>query len=244
MANRTFISFVALICILLSCTSRTLVIQPIAENTFWEQGREYIHHRDDQLEMMLCYEKQSLDRIVFYLEITNTDSSILHIDPRSFYYFFGGDTADETEKKKPRRIYAKDPEKEIERIEKKIEQENSSYATSSTLDAISGLLSAVGSIVSLFSSNDEKDAADEEEAEEDYDPEQARIEHETIIEALENEKYYWQNDVLRKTTLLQNKYVGGFIEFTFIEDISAFSIQIPVDSSLISFNFKQLWKEL
>ena len=243
MANRTFISFVALICILLSCTSRTLVIQPIAEDTFWEQGREYIHHSDDQLEMMLCYEKQSLDRIVFYLEITNNDSSIRHIDPRFIYYSFEGDIIDQAGQKKSRRIYAKDPEKEIKNIDKKIEKENSSYATSSTLDAVSGLLNAVGSIISLFTSNDEENTGDEEE-EESYDPEQARIEHEAKIEALENEKYYWQNDALRKTTLFPNKYTGGFIEFTLIDDISEFSVQISVDSSAISFNFEQYWKKL
>lgn len=240
---RLIFSAVFSVCIFFSCTPRKLIIQPIAQNTFWEQGREYIHHIDEQVEMMICFERRSLDRIVFYLEVTNKDSSTLFVDPGNIYYTFGGDTSETGKIENTRRFYAKDPDKEIDDIDKKIEQENSSYSTSVTVNAISGLLDAVGTIASWFSDDDDDEESTEEE-EESYDPEQVRIEHEEKIETFENEKYYWQNETLRKTTLIPNSYAGGFIEFTLIEEISEFTVQVPVNSSFISFKFSQQWKKL
>ena len=43
--------------IFVTCSSYKLTIKPTALNSFWEQGREYVSESDNELEILICHER-------------------------------------------------------------------------------------------------------------------------------------------------------------------------------------------
>ena len=137
------------------------------------------------------------------------------------------------------RVYAKNPEDEIDRIDKRIGQEENSYEVSSTLEATASCLGCIGDFASLFSGDSESSGNYNDDDEYEYDWEQEKLEHEQRVAGLEDEKGYWKNNALRRTTLFMGESASGLIEFPVIRNASMITLFFPVDSTLLHFDFKQ-----
>ncbi len=89
---------------------------------------------------------------------------------------------------------------------------------------------------------DEKDSYASTLVEEStYDPDQARYKHDKRLAALEAEKYYWENDVLRRATLSKNDHCGGFVEFVVSKNAKIITVHVPIGKSDICCDFTQQW---
>lgn len=234
--------FILVLLFLISCSSQKLVVEPVSENTFWEQGREYVHHTDGHIELNICHERATGSTMIFYVEIINIDSMTIEVDPALFYYSYAVAPPDTSGENTPHKITGKNPEDEIKRIDKMIQDEKDSYASTLVVDGVGALLGAVAGIIDLFfsDSDDEEEDAEEEE-ESTYDPEQERNEHDQRIAALEAEKYYWENDVLRRTTLSKDDHCGGFVEFIVSKNAKTITVHVPIGKSDLCCDFTQQW---
>jgi hypothetical protein len=234
--------FILVLLFLISCSSQKLVVEPVSENTFWEQGREYVHHTDGHIELNICHERATGSTMIFYVEIINIDSMTIEVDPALFYYSYAVAPPDTCGENTRHKITGKNPEDEIKRIDKMIQDEKDSYASTLVVDGVGALLGAVAGIIDLFfsDSDDEEEDAEEEE-ESTYDPDQARYEHDQRIAALEAEKYYWENDVLRRTTLSKDDHCGGFVEFIVSKNAKTITVHVPIGKSDICCDFTQQW---
>ena len=242
----TYFVFILIIFFLLSCSSQKLIVEPLSESTFFEQGREYVNHSDGKIELNICHERTDGQNMVFYIEVVNTDTTFVEVNPASFYYTHTDTSSDTTYEKPEHKIPAKNPEDEIKRIDKLIDDEKDAYATKAIVNGVAALAGAVVGIINLFSGDDDEEEDDESEQEEesDYDSEEARYEHEQKIADLESEKYYWENDALRRTRLSKDQFCGGFVEFAVSKDLKIITIHIPVGKADLCCRFSQRWVTL
>jgi hypothetical protein len=244
MKNLTYFIFILIPFFLLSCSSKKLIVEPFSESTFFEQGRQYVNHSDGKIEVNICHERTDGRNMVFYIEVVNKDTAIVEVNPASFYYTHTFTSSDTTYEKPNYRIPAKNPEDEIKRIDKIIQDEKDSYAAGAIVNGVVALAGAVAGIINLFSGDDEEEEYEKEEEESDYDPAEARYKHEQKIGELESERYYWENDALRRTRLLKDNHCGGFVEFAVSRDIKMITIHIPVGESDLCCRFSQKWVTL
>jgi hypothetical protein len=247
MKYRNCLIFILIQLFLISCSSQKLIVEPVSNNTFWEQGREYVHHTDGHIELNICHEHTTGSIMVFYVELLNLDSTKIKVDPALFYYSYAVGQADSNGQITESKITGKNPEYEIRRIDKKIQDENDSYESTLAVDDVGALLGAVVGIIDLiFTDSDNEDEEDEEDVKEEstYDPGQARYEHDQRLLALEDEKYYWENEVLRRTTLSKNDHCGGFVEFIVSKNARTITVHLPAGESDLCCDFTQEWVTL
>ena len=225
--------------LLISCSSHKLHIEPVSEDTYWDQGREYIVQSENNVEIALCLESAQPQNLVFFTNITNHNTNSIEVKPELFYYLYQINGTGDTTKKIKHRVYARNPENEIDQIDKSIGQEENSYAVNSALGATVTCLGCIGDFASLFSGDSEssEDSFDDDDYE--YDWEQEKLEHEQRVADLEEDKDYWKNEALRRTTLFMGESASGLIEFPVIRNASMITLYFPVDSTLLHFDFKQ-----
>ncbi|MBN2424584.1 MAG: hypothetical protein JXR46_10150 [Calditrichaceae bacterium] len=228
-----------------SCTYRQLIVTPSASDTFWKQGRQYVEQSDSLLRIVICHEKKTRQNLIFYAEITNTGEQPQLIDPSAFYFIphyksLSTDTSLKTSKK-----FLLDPEIELGRINSAINREESSHKTTQSLNAFFFLMGGVLGTVNAVTGNVDEASENFESAGETVDymnEEQADHEHE--MDLLENARSFWENEVLRKTTLYAGQTVGGLLIYPMIKKAKFISLYFPVGNSKLKFDFKQTWKRM
>jgi hypothetical protein len=239
MNPKIFLLFAVMFFLFFSCSSKILRITPLSDNTFWNNGRQYLSQSDGVLTTVICYENIHVGKLVFYLEISNHGQKNVDVDPASFYYTCNSDQAFNELKK----IYCLNPETEIEKLDKKMVQEEESHDFSSSVQGVAGTVSFIGSLVSLFSGDtDEAVRQSDQSAAIFIDMEQDKMEYTALMEVLGHEKMNWQEETLRHTTLFTNQTVSGFIEFPIPEISGIISLNILARSSHMVFDFQQKWK--
>jgi len=68
---------------------------------------------------------------------------------------------------------------------------------------------------------------------------QNQTDYDSQIQNLSNQKDYWENATLRKTTLFPNNAIAGKVIFPLDTSMTTFTLVFPVDTTSIEFGFKQ-----
>ena len=228
-----------------SCAYKQLVVTPSAADTFWKQGRQYVEQSDSLLRIVICHEKRNRQNLIFYAEITNTGEKPQLIDPSAFYFIphyksLSADTSLKTSKK-----YLLDPEIVLDRINSAINREESSHVTTQSLNAFFFLMGGALGTVNAVTGNMDEASDNFESADEmaDYMNEE-EADHEYEMDLLENKRSFWENEVLRKTTLCAGQTVGGLLIYPMTKKAKFISLYFPVGHSNLKFDFKQTWKRI
>jgi hypothetical protein len=225
--------------LIISCSTQKLRVEPVSDITYWDQGREFIVQSENNVEIALCLDSAQPRNLVFFTNITNHNTNSIEVKPELFYYLYQITGIRDTTQKIENRVYARNPENEIEQIDERIDQEENSYAVSSTLGATATCLGCIGDFASLFSGDSELSEENLDDDEYEYDWEQEKLEHEQRVAGLEEGKGYWKNEALRRTTLFMGESAAGLIEFPAIRNASMITLHFPVDSTVLHFDFKQ-----
>jgi hypothetical protein len=240
MSLRSFLLLVMII-FMIACTSRRLQLSPVSEDTYWRQGRECIGLANDQLEIHLYPESVSASQLVWYVEISNLGDQRIDVFPSRFYLRYWKDAGDTA----VQRFYARDPESQINRIEKEKDRETDSHLVSSSTELTFCCLSFFSSIVHTAKGEHEEAEEDKElsdEAMERLDEEQE--EHESRMYELETEQDYWENTVFRSTTIMKEETAGGLIIFQTPRDAKHLVLYFPIENSIMQIEYTMTWIEL
>lgn len=235
--------FIIFLC---SCgVQKKLFVNPANPIDFWEEGRGYLVKSNENVEIIICIEDFNMNELVFYVEITNKDSESISIDPSKFYYTYKSNIISKNGKQHNPRVVAKNPEKEIDKVNNSMHQEEESYATSNAVNT--GCLCG-GGILTIFSlfSGDAENAEDGVEiiGESLNRMEVDEINHENEMNRLANERVFWINETLHKDTLLCDETIGGIVIFPFSKKAKEYSIHFPLHNSNLCFNYSQRWEEI
>ena len=220
-------------CFFTSCTAMKQVnVVSHSKNSIWKNGKRISIKSVDGLTVESNFDgrlflKNTSGDLSFYVTITNNTDQTLLIDPSTIFmigYFNKknvDDLGESTYSLKKFKLFAKNPELVIRIIENSINRENNSHAVESAC-----LLS--GSLLSL--------ASDESN---DYhsDIQHSKMEHDQKLRGLTESRNFWKNQTLRKTSLLPNTSINGFIVFRFDRTLTTFKLFFPFTNPSITFAY-------
>lgn len=226
-----FILFL-LITLLTGCAPSLFELASIEENYEYYQGRQIISKEDSNAVVFLNFEEQRDTYFLLYVEAVNKTAQPYNLNPTGIYMEILEPAVGENIEH--RRFYALDPERQIERLDEDMKDLETSHAVAQGLHG----LFAVFEVVSDIAADDGEEAV--------YDAAKwgtvihaEEIDHEIETGQLENAKYYWQNEVLRKTTLYKDERFGGIIYVPFDKNAELVEIIIPFGTEDYRFLFEQ-----
>ena len=232
--------FLILIIFVFACTSYRLNISPVSEETYWRQGRECVGLANDEIEIHVFLERANTAEMAWYVEISNLSDRNIEVIPSKFYYNYWKGLTDTTD----RRIYIRNPESEIQRIEEAKEHETNTHLVSSSAELACCCFSFLGSIIQTAEGNHEEAEESRENSHEAMERlREEQDEHEARVEELEAEQDYWENVVLRRTTLMVDETMSGLIEFSTVRSAERIMLNFPINNSLLQFEYKIEWIE-
>jgi hypothetical protein len=178
----------------------------------------------------------------FNVFIENTTDKPILIDPAKFEYVYHNHRPQDSSKPDAKKLasFAVDPDLQIQRLNTQISDENENYRTGNFFDAIGGIFSLALQIGSIGEEKSEEQIQWEEQLAEDNERRSAEREndHKDRVESLENQKFVWQTQALRKTILLTDQTLEGNVYFKAHNEKGYLQLRFPIDST----NFEILFK--
>ncbi len=205
-----------------------LQLEPTAGPTTWFHGRQVLTREVDSVRVSLIFEQWTDNQIVFATEVINYSSDTVLVAPETFFQeVFQTDTADMSSTGR-----ALDPEREILEIRKAISREKAANRNAVIFDVA---LATASVAVAMASDTDESeggyvgnvpfevyfgtsDAGDE-------------------LFFLNQIRYQWENQALRKTSLPPKGVLRGSVVFVDQPEAQHYTIYVPIGSRLLPFDY-------
>ncbi len=225
----------------ISCSSiPAFLIKSSEKESEFYMGREYVSKEDTSARIILNFEDQDKDVFVFYIKVKSFQDSSFIFDPGKIFVEIVEPELD----KKDFKIFALDPEGQIEQINHSI---NSATATKQTTDGLNFILAVAdiaGEIATIGKEKSEEEIEEKQAIRDDWQKsiDNNEADYNDRIADLNNKKYFWQNNVLRKTTMYLADTIEGFIYIPCYVKGKLIKVNVPVGNALYSFLYNQTRK--
>ena len=219
--------------ILIGCSSQKFFdVSVMSDKVEYYQGREMVSQVTGSAKSILNFERQDGDCFSFYLEVENISNEKYDIHPEQIFMKIDAEDNSAEDMKSVSYHYVLDPEREVDNLEEAINKRDSDHNAATATNCLFGLFSVVHDV-----SNDD----DDEDVHYDWigNMIDENNDYENDKAALNADKEFWQNEVLRITTLYQNERIGGLIYIPVCPTARRFSIIIPIDGNEQIFKFIQ-----
>ena len=137
-----------------------------------------------------------------------------------------------------------DPEVEIEKIDKEINQTNSDQSLKTGIHVLESFANLAESIATIGKNKTDEQIEEENRTSEDLQNsiDKDKTTYDEKMYSLNEQKNYWGNDVLRKTTLRSNENISGYFHLHVNSNIFQFNLIIPIENDKFGFQYKLLEK--
>lgn len=228
--------------LVLTCCSQYPIyrynVSSLDNQKWFYKGREIISSEINDILAVISYEDQVRDNLVFNLSIINKSDGKIEIDPSKIFL--------EIQKTYPEDFYGNkkiiynsiDPESRINLLNKSITSLNASQQTTDVVYTFVCL----ADLVKDFSELNKEKSTDELYAESLVRQERTQakvsqdINYQNNLSFYMDSKYYWENLVLRKTTLYPDEEISGYVHLPLDENAREILICVPINN--IEFSFK------
>jgi hypothetical protein len=189
-----------------------------AENEIqWMNGIGFVDKTDQGVSVRTGFIENQNDLLCFDVSIENNSERTVLLDPKNF------ECIDQTTHKLDAYersslavpLHALDPETRIQEIEIKLSKENENYQSLQSLQGVGALLNLVLDFSFIVHPPTDEERKMHEQIEEDarYRQNEHENQHIQNVKSLNQEKYFWQTEALRKTTLQPAQIVAGKVFF-------------------------------
>lgn len=221
-------------------------------NTVWYSGRQFQTVDVDSITVSVAFENEINGTSTFYMVVGNMGRSPVLVAPERFYCFGSYKKASyyydykrsETEFQytdNSDTLRALDPEIQLQGLDRQAAQANAAYATNTGINAAAALLQLVGDVATIGQPKSREQREDEEHQRRyvERSQDQNAADYQGKLNDLNDQRDYWTNAVLRKTTLFPNTAIGGRVAFPIDANLREFKMFIPIDTTVIEFDFRQ-----
>ncbi len=212
-------------------------LNSIEKNKDFYNGMETVMRNDSTARIMLRFDNQSQYNYAFYLSVTNNTSGDIVFDPKNIY----SEKAEGSEEQSDEKFFAINPEEKLRNIDHDI---NGTIAQKKTDDGINlfiGFLDLASTVATIGKEKSDEEIQKQQETREDFyqTVNNENIDFNNKMNSLKDEKVYWEERVLRITTLYSGDEIDGEVFLPIIPGADTVKIVVPVAGREYNFLFKQ-----
>jgi len=205
------------------------------DNNYFK-GIESASKADSNAEVILQFQSQSGGNYIFHLSVINKSSEQYLFNPADIY-----SEPVSYDNKSWSRTYSIDPEHQLKDIDHELNKTVSKKKASDVVNTFVGFLGIASAIADIGKQESDEELKQEEDAREDF---QQSIVNEDIaynnkMNELNNSKHYWENEILRTSTLYSNDEIDGSFYMPIIPEAKTVKVAVPVNGKDYEFLFEQ-----
>ncbi len=225
---------------------------PTAPNTVWYSGREYVSETKDSITVSVAFENEINRTMTFYAVVGNFGSDTVLVAPEKIYYaghvnMIGPVTDYETMRvtydtvNRTDIVHALDPESELQALDRQQAQASAAYANQTGLNSAAAILNIVGAVSTIGQNKTREERHQEERNRREVSRSQTENNENYSIQStsIAEQRAYWANAMLRKTTLFPGSAIGGNLRIPVDKDAGSITLYIPIGATTFSFDFNQ-----
>ncbi len=231
----------ALILLLQACAVPQPVsrLTPVEEEYEWLNGTENILFPEQEgIQVELQYIRSTPTQLLFQVGVRNLSGESTLLEP-SQCTLTAMSQDYTTELGQPAR--ALDPESELLRLDLRASREQAEQSNEAAMELLSQGLNLASDVASIGQEKDPVEQQNEEQERqqrrEDYEISQA--ESEIRLQSLDDQRYYWANRALRKTTLKPGYETRGTVFFPRQNDADYLKVTIRIGQTRFSAIYRQ-----
>ena len=227
-----------------SCVSPLAVyrLNSVGSEQTWIWGKEHVVQHSSDVEIGARYSHTQGEFLVFDVDVVNLSERSILVDPVKFYGMPLADTNVTIRVKGAAlKFHAENPERILEKIDKRVSQENAYQTNMAIANLTTDVLTIAGDIASIGTKKTEEDLRKKDEArrEEDNNRLTQRIGYENTIRQLDAERTEWSTYALRKHTLLPEDTIQGRVYFRTYAKAKFIRIAFVLDGREFMFLYTQ-----
>lgn len=227
-----------LILFIASCSSYVYTISPSEGDIDHNNDKEIVYQSDSLYESSANFENYSDDNMVFFFYFYNKSDSAVTIDPADFLLTYYKNKTDYMDNNPEYTKYFIDPEMNLEMIETEIKDVHKEAKNKSCLNC---LFSAVIVAKALIDDDDYDDAGEIAAAAANLviNEENIKDEEHYKTEQLKEKLKFYENSILKKTTLYPGEETGGIALVKQNLDCRSLVVEIPLGNLKHIYYFEQ-----
>ncbi len=215
-------------------------ISSLDEEKLFYKGREIISKESNDLLILINYEDQVKYELVFNLAIINQSDHTIEIDPTKICLEIHKTYPPDVYGNKIVTLFSIDPKTRIETLKEGLLATNLNKQKSDVANMYVSLAEVFKDISELGREKTTAELLRETLIEHERRQLVAsqELHFQSTINNIYENKYYWENIALRKTTLNPGDEMSGYIHFPLDENARVVKIVIPLNDTLQSFSFE------
>lgn len=233
------LSFAALLLIISGCSATYYKLQSTDKDIDYYKGREVAYRNDNDYSTSVSFENQENGNFIFYVTAKNLSNSAITFCPENIYADQLDGNQELISNPVKNSFFAINPEKKLDFLESELERRKGQHAATSGLNFFLAAVSVAADLSDDHSRHKAKKVGDDIANWADNQTNE-NVNYEIDKNNINSQKDFWQNQVLRKTTLYQNDNIGGLVFVPFNKDAKFIRLVVPVGDKQHVYLFRKI----
>lgn len=203
-------------------------------NSIWMNGKQLIKLTEQNLEVIVNYDRTKQGVAIFDVAIANHSDKIIVVNPTEFYSTTTNRLNEENT------VKATDPEKVILECDKQIEKNYAKHKADGQTELLFSMFEIAEAIHGRKDSEEEKDERRESNAERADNYEESAERQLNTIDRLNQERETIAHQALRKTTMFPGQKIGGKVYFKVSNKLNKLVLHLPIEERDIVLEYEIL----
>ena len=233
------LSSAALLLFISGCSVTYYKLQTADSNIDFYKGREVAHRDDDNYSTSVSFEDQDNGNFIFYVTAKNLSNSAITFYPENIYADQLGENQELINNPNANSFFAINPEKKLDYLESELERRKSQHNVTSGINFFLAAVSVAADLSDDHSRYKAKKVGDDIATWANNQTNE-NVNYDIDKKNINSQKDFWQNQVLRKTTLYKNDNIGGLVFVPFNKDAKYIRLVVPVGDKQHVYLFRKI----
>jgi hypothetical protein len=233
------LSFSVLLFIISGCSATYYKLKSTDSSIDFYKGREVAHREDEKYSTSISFEDQEDGNFIFYITVQNFSESLIIFYPENIYADQLHENMEQINNPVKNCFFAIDPGKRLDYLESELESRKKQHDVTSGLNFFLAAVNVAADLSDDHSRHKAKKVGDDIAIWADNQTNE-NVNYEIDKNDINSQKNFWENQVLRKTTLYQNDNTGGLIFIPFNENAKFIRLIIPVGEKKHIYLFRKI----
>ena len=225
--------------LLSGCSISLYDLKNVDNNKDFYKGKEIAYNEDNSYSSNASYEYQSDNKFAFYVEVENLTDKPVVFHPENIYCMQLNADKEPLQTGEPNMRYAIDPEVKIKQTKVELANNENRHSFNTGLNATFGLISIFAHVAD-DENNDKLGSVGNDVTNWSINQSDENAFYQSRKNQILSKSEFWEQEVLRKTTLYKNDRIGGLVFVPFNKDAEYIKLVVPIGDKQHAYLFRKV----
>jgi hypothetical protein len=214
-------------------------LKNVDNNKDFYKGKEIAYKEDNNYSSNASYEYQSGNKFAFFVEVENLTNTQVVFHPENIYCMQLNADKEPLQTGEPNMLYAIDPEVKIKQTKVELANNENRHSFNIGLNATFGLISVFAHVAD-DKHNDKLGSVGDDVTNWSINQSNENTFYQSRKDKILSKSEFWEQEVLRKTTLYKNDSTSGLVFVPFNKDAEYIKLVVPISDKKHVYLFRKI----